>query len=232
MELLSNIGVVNQAPRNFLQAALNVQGELRRTDPLFKSKEGLQVLEHRELASNLENARDYMHTADGWLQTINNVLERMGGLVVSANNKTNSSVEMTALKAELGQMQQTIQAITTGPKALARFNGIPLFQGDTVHFDTELSYETPNLSANSNAVIGELKGLPVTWADAVTGNGADSKAALGLAGNYVESVRAEGSAVMTSIQGLAGPLTNAFAMELLQTPGNLIAHNGHILTRA
>ena len=231
----SNIEPVNMSAQNSVQAARNAQAGLQRMAGMLDARESFDTLQNRAIASNIENARDYMNTSDGWMQTIHNVLGRMGELAVSANDGTKSPVELDALQAEFGQMQQTIQSITTGPDALARFNGIPLFQGDTVHFADDLSYDTPNLSSDSGAVIGELGGSPITWAGAVSENSLDSPdaaTALALAGNYLGSVRAEGGALMNSIQGLSSPLTNAFAMELLQTPGNLVASGGHLLTQA
>ncbi len=89
--------------------------------------------EQRAAAANIENAIAYARTADGWLGTINNAMGRMGELAVRANDGTLNPSDRSHLQAEFSQMQRLIQSITTGPDALAKFNGIPLFQGYTLN---------------------------------------------------------------------------------------------------
>ena len=72
-------------------------------------------LQEQAVASNLDNAAAYARTRDGWTQSIDQFLGRMGELAVMANDGTKSLVDRQALQTEFSQMQQAVQSITTGP---------------------------------------------------------------------------------------------------------------------
>ena len=81
------------------------------------------------LRQNELNRADYNRTRAGWLENIHSMAGRMAELAVSANDPTKNPVDRMAIQAEFSQMQQGIRAITTGPYAMGRFNGLFLFQG-------------------------------------------------------------------------------------------------------
>ena len=117
--------------------------------------------QERAAETNVQNAVDYARTADGWLQTLHSMMGRMGELAVMANDGTKSAWDRKNLQAEFSQMQKAIQSITTGPDAMARFNGIPLFQGNLA---TSAVFVAPDLSADSRDVIGhDEAGGETTW---------------------------------------------------------------------
>lgn len=91
-------------------------------------------LQSRAAESNRQNALSRAQTAAGWMQTISNLAGRMGELSVMANDGTKSAVDRQAIQYEFSQMQRAIQSITTGPDALGKFNGIPLFQGGLLSY--------------------------------------------------------------------------------------------------
>ncbi|HBA84803.1 MAG TPA: hypothetical protein DCZ95_11980 [Verrucomicrobia bacterium] len=90
------------------------------------------LLQEQAAQSNLENEISYAQTADGWAQSIDNILGRMGELAVAANDGTKSAIDRQSLQYEFSQMQQAIQSIATGPNALAKFNGMPIFQDGNI----------------------------------------------------------------------------------------------------
>ncbi|MBI3987968.1 MAG: hypothetical protein HY343_13675 [Lentisphaerae bacterium] len=99
--------------------------------PAMQSMASRLEYQNRLLAAQesvLENRQDFMRTADGWSQSIQNMLGRMGELAIMANDSTRSSGELSALQEEFSSLQSGIQSITSGPYALGTFNGTFLFQ--------------------------------------------------------------------------------------------------------
>lgn len=80
-------------------------------------------------ASNVENKINYLLTADAWLQKIQDMMDRMAELAVSANDGTKSQIDRDNLQTEFRQMQKEITRITTGATAAGKFNGLYLFRG-------------------------------------------------------------------------------------------------------
>lgn len=100
--------------------------------PALQSMRVRLVTQERQAMAAMQNAQnlvDYNRTRDGWLLNINSMATRMAELAVSANDGTKNPVDRAALQAEFSQLQQGIQAITTGPYAMGKFNGLFLFQG-------------------------------------------------------------------------------------------------------
>jgi flagellin len=78
---------------------------------------------------NVENKINYLLTADAWLQKIQDMMDRMSELAVSANDGTKSQVDRDNLQKEFNQMQKEIVRITSGATAAGKFNGLYLFRG-------------------------------------------------------------------------------------------------------
>ena len=80
---------------------------------------------------NVENKVNYLLTADSWMQKIQDMMDRMSELAVSANDGTKSQIDRDNLQKEFSQMQKEIQRITSGATAAGKFNGLYLFRGGT-----------------------------------------------------------------------------------------------------
>lgn len=162
-------------------------------------------------ASNLDNAAAMLRTADGWLGTIQDMMGRMGELAVRAGDGTLSGLDRRMLQQEFAQMQQGIQAITTGPDAMARYNGLPLFQGETVTLAPGAAYTTPDLTASSQTALGA--GGTATWGgiltrtDITTPSGAAAAVpALNLGLDHLGSLRSGLGAIWSLVSPSGAPL--------------------------
>ncbi len=98
---------------------------------------------------NVENAASMLRATDGWLGAVQNTLGRMTELAVRASDGTISNLGRNALQQEFAQMQSAIQSVTTGPDAMGRYNGLPLFQGRTMRLGADTNYASPDLTPNS-----------------------------------------------------------------------------------
>ena len=87
-------------------------------------------------ASNVENKIDYLLTADAWLQKIQDMMDRMAELAVSANDGTKTQTDRSNLQAEFEQLQTEIVRITSGSLARGKFNTANLFQGTATQTQT------------------------------------------------------------------------------------------------
>ncbi len=107
-------------------------------------------------ASNVENKINYLQTADGWLQKIQDMISRMNELAVMANDGTKSKTDRDNLQREFEQMQKEIQRITTGATAAGKFNGLYLFRGGTGEASKEgdLVVGFPTRARGVTSVIG------------------------------------------------------------------------------
>jgi flagellin len=76
--------------------------------------------------SNAEDGQYLIQTAEGNMNEIHSILQRMGELATKAANDVNQSVDRTAIKDEITQLKDEINSI----KSKAAFNGIKLLNGD------------------------------------------------------------------------------------------------------
>ena len=74
---------------------------------------------------NANDAISMLRTADGTLQALGDLLQRMRELLLQARNASNGSDERTALDNEMNQARDELTRIAQA----ARFNGIPLLAG-------------------------------------------------------------------------------------------------------
>ena len=81
--------------------------------------------------SNIDNGSSYINTADGYLQSMQNITGRMGELAVSANDGTKSDSDRAALQAEFSQLQGALSDISGGSDPFATYNGGDIFDGST-----------------------------------------------------------------------------------------------------
>lgn len=158
---------------------------------------------------NSENTVSYMETSDGFMQAMQNTFGRMQELAIAANDGTKSDADRQVLSAEFEELKASITDITSGSSPLGSFNGIALFQGDSVSVAVgpgvgeEMSLENPDLTFESSAETGiDHNGAGITWSSVVTpaadggisiatqAGAADSIQALSSANDYMSRTRA------------------------------------------
>lgn len=85
-----------------------------------------QIRGINQAVSNAEDGQYLIQTAEGNMNEIHSILQRMGELATKAANDVNSSVERTAIKDEITQLTSEINSISKK----AQFNGTYLLNGD------------------------------------------------------------------------------------------------------
>ena len=84
-----------------------------------------QIRGINQAVSNAEDGQYLIQTAEGNMNEIHSILQRMGELATKAANDVNSSVERTAIKDEITQLTSEIDSISRK----AQFNGTYLLNG-------------------------------------------------------------------------------------------------------
>ena len=85
-----------------------------------------QIRGINQAVKNAEDGQYLIQTAEGNLNEIHSILQRMGELANKAANDVNQSVDRTAIKDELKQLTSEIDSISKK----AQFNGTYLLNGD------------------------------------------------------------------------------------------------------
>lgn len=75
--------------------------------------------------SNAEDGQYLIQTAEGNMNEVHSILQRMGELATKAANDVNQSVDRDAIKEEINQLKSEIDSISSK----AAFNGIKLLNG-------------------------------------------------------------------------------------------------------
>ena len=84
-----------------------------------------QIRGINQAVSNAEDGQYLIQTAEGNMNEIHSILQRMGELATKAANDVNSTVERTAIKEEIKQLTSEIDSISRK----AQFNGTYLLDG-------------------------------------------------------------------------------------------------------
>ena len=84
-----------------------------------------QIRGLNQASTNAENATSLIQTAEGALQEIHSVLQRMSELATQAANDTNVSVDRQAIKMELNQIASEVNRIAS----TTEFNTMKLLSG-------------------------------------------------------------------------------------------------------
>ncbi|OVE76187.1 hypothetical protein BVX97_02005 [bacterium E08(2017)] len=217
-----------------LATGLNILNASDDPSGLAQSERLRSIIGRYEAAlSNIDNASNYVNTADSYLQNMHNISGRMEELAVAANDGTKSDVERSALQAEFEQLQGAMSSITGGDAPLATYNGNEMFDGSTKTFAVgpepgqELTVGGNDLRPTSTEVIGQYgSGGDVVWSDVVNPGGinistqgaaANALEALKLTNTHISSVRtnlgAQSSRLYQSRQAISSAQTNTLMTE-------------------
>jgi Flagellin and related hook-associated proteins len=83
-----------------------LRGMIRRTDAAL---------------NNIQDKIGFIQTAEGWLQNVHDILNKMGDLATTARNETLTDTERANLQTEFSQLQQQLRMIGSGPSQLAQY---------------------------------------------------------------------------------------------------------------
>jgi len=151
-----------------------------------------QVRGYDVAGRNAQDGISLIQTAEGALETITGVLQRMNELAEQASNGTYSSTDLAALSSEFSQLASEIDRISNN----AKFNGITLLaSSSTVTFQVGIS----NSSNDTLAV-----SLSTVSSSALTLN--NSAVSIAAGGSTAQGVLADVSAALTSVNTIRGRL--------------------------
>ena len=87
-----------------------------------------QIKNSSEAKRNIENARSMINTADVWLQSTQNILQRMSELAVAANDGSKSPADRDNLNEEYQQLRAEVSRISRQ----AKYNGLQVAGSDQI----------------------------------------------------------------------------------------------------
>ena len=133
-----------------------------------------------QASSNAQDAVSLVQTADGGLNDVQQVLQRVRELAVEYNGGTLNTSDQNAIVSEVGQLASEISDI----QSQSQFNGISLFTGSTVTFQ---------VGANDGDTISAKMADLSTLAGAVSSLSLSSATVLSTIDSYIDGVSKEAS---------------------------------------
>ena len=106
-----------------------------------------QIRGLNKASDNAQDGISLVQTAEGALNEVHSMLQRMSELAVQASNDTNQTVDRAALQSEVAQLQQEINRVAD----TTQFNKQNILNGD---------FQNKNLQVGANA--GQLIGVSIT----------------------------------------------------------------------
>ncbi|HEX9048774.1 MAG TPA: flagellin [Verrucomicrobiae bacterium] len=153
-----------------------------------------QISRTNAAQNNVGNAISFNQTQDGYLQKVNDALNRMSELSVMAQDVTKTTSDRALYNQEFGTLQTYVKDVGTKD-----FNGVSLFDGTTLNV-------TSDSDANSYQNIGvNLSGTTYSTA---TGNStaidsvANAKTALTNVKNAINQLASDRAAIGSNIESL------------------------------
>ena len=163
---------------------------LSNSEKMIKQIRGLT-----QASSNAEDGISAVQTAEGALQEVTDMLQRMNELAVQASNGTNSTTDRSYIQDEVNQLVTEIDRVSETTK----FNEIYLLKGDsTAEKGYSLSYGVAGdtkatAAATFKADAATTANVAITFEDGVVSNAK--------ANELVSSLKNQGITVTTSING-------------------------------
>ena len=104
---------------------------------------------------NVANATNFVNVADGYLQTVHDVLGRMSELATRAGDGTLSATDRSNIKTEYDKLNSEVTNIGTNGK----FNGSQIFNGVARQFTIDNNGNTFNISTVSMGAVAAPGGM-------------------------------------------------------------------------
>lgn len=116
-----------------------------------------QIRGLNKASDNAQDGISLVQTAEGALNEVHSMLQRMSELAVQASNDTNQTVDRTALQSEVAQLQTEIQRVAD----TTQFNKQNILNGD-------FTSKKIQVGANANELIGiSITDVKTTVSDAI-----------------------------------------------------------------
>jgi flagellin len=135
---------------------------------------------------NAQDAVSLVQTADGTLNDVEQMLQRINELAVQYNNGTNDSQDLNAIQCEVDQLTAEIARVGS----TAQFNGINLFTGNqTITFQVgandgeTISVKTSAMSSLVSSSISLSSGSSISAIDTMINNVSEAAAQYGAVQN-------------------------------------------------
>ena len=198
----------------------------------LSSKMKAQIRSLEKACDNTDMATDFIVTADGALQEVHNILQRMNELAVKSSNGTMTEADRGAIDAEVRQLSSEIERIAKQ----TNFNDNPILDGtyeyrgytdnenvkvlgynqDTSVGDYQLSLAISVASSNTDPVTGDpvYEYEPKSFTTSVTypdGSGKEWKGSI--LGDVVTFTGEDGTEVSLELSGTAVPSGVNLTME-------------------
>jgi len=174
-----------------------------------------QIKNSAMAANNIENKISWIQTADGWLQTVHDILGRMGELAVEAHDGTKTNADRQNLQLEFNGLGAEITQIVT---VKARYNTALMLNGgnalqvqvgpDAGQVFTETAFDVDGLGGIASAIGGSVS----TQTGASTMIAAVNTGVVNLAGTRA-TLGAEESRLEHTVEGLRNYEENITAAE-------------------
>jgi flagellin len=173
-----------------------------------------QMGDNSAAADNVNNAVSFNQTQDGYLQQVNSALDRMSELSVQAQDVTKSNSDRTLYQQEFSTLANYI-----GNVAQQSFNGVSLFNGNTLAVTTDSSGGT---FANTGVNLGATAYSSLASESIATTTGAAS--ALTAVSSAVNQLASDRATLGTNIETLTD-----YSNQLSTLNNNLSAANSQIM---
>ena len=118
-----------------------------------------QIRGLNKASDNAQDGISLVQTAEGALNEVHSMLQRMSELAVQASNDTNQTVDRTALQSEVAQLQTEIRRVAD----TTQFNKQNILNGD---------FTSKNIQVGANA--NELIGISITDVRTTVSNAIDA----------------------------------------------------------
>lgn len=116
-----------------------------------------QIRGLNKASDNAQDGISLVQTAEGALNEVHSMLQRMSELAVQASNDTNQTVDRTALQSEVAQLQTEIRRVAD----TTQFNKQNILNGD-------FTSKNIQVGANANELIGiSITNVKTTVSDAI-----------------------------------------------------------------
>jgi flagellin len=141
----------------------------------------------RQAERNTENGLSFIQTADGFLDQVANVLQRIRVLAVQSANGIYSNSDRELMQLEISQLVDELDRVASQ----AEFNRFKMLLGDYARESTVGSmwfHVGPNKDQRERAYIGTMTAAALRIEQVTVGTVADSNEAIGLADNALEKL--------------------------------------------
>ena len=166
-----------------------------------------QIQSHRAAARNSQDGVSLVQTAEGALNEVSNILNRMRELSVQAANGTLSTADRATVNTEVIALQSEVERIAT----TAEFNGVLLLDGSAATVDIQSGIHSGQvITITLNDITTATLGITQANVNMTTAaNASASMAALDTAIGSVNTIRGDLGASQNRLQSAVASILNA-----------------------